>query len=190
MFRKIAAIFIIINLLTSLNAQDLQLYPVKTGMISYKYEGRTSGNEIIYFDSYGELFFRLKTVLSNKNAVNDSSITILKHDTLYQIDMGKKTVIINPDTNNFYSDKHNIISSEVLSALDFVNSGIENIAGKSCNKFSGENGTLWVWNSIVLKSETEIMNTNIIKEATEISIGIDIPASRFEVPDNYKIITK
>jgi len=190
MFRKLAFIFIIINLLNSLSAQDLQLYPVKTGMISYKYEGRTSGNEIIYFDSYGEFFFRLKTVYSNNKAVNDSLLTILKHDTLYQIDIIGQTVIINSDTNDFNIDKHNIISSEILSALGFVNSGIENIAGKSCNKFSGENGTLWVWNNIVLKSETEIMNTNIIKEATEIFIGIDIPASRFEVPDNYKIITK
>ena len=185
-----AVIIIIINLVFNLNAQDLQLYPVKTGIISYKYEGRTSGKEIIYFDSYGNLFFSLKTVYSNKTTEGDSLLTILKNDTLYQINIVDQTVIINSNANDISNSKHNIISSEILSALGYVVSETEIIAGKTCNKYTGENGTLWVWNNIVLKSETEIMNTYIIKEATEVTIGINVPSSRFEIPENYKIITK
>ena len=57
----------------------------------------------------------------------------------------------------------------------------EIVAGCECDKYVGDNGKLWVWNNIILKSEMEIMGIKITTEATEVVIGVEIDASKFDI---------
>jgi len=65
--------------------------------------------------------------------------------------------------------------------MGFEQTASENIAGCECEKYVGDNGKLWVWNNIILKSEMEIMGIKITTEATEVLIGIEIDTSVFDI---------
>jgi len=178
MIKKLVFLFTLIIVIYNLNGQGLKLYPFKSGMIKYKLEGKTYANETIYFDDYGRF-------TSNLNTKHDSILTILRYDTIYELNIKTNSLIIIPTDENTFNSKQKLISQETLKTLGFLKSNTENIAGIQCNKYVGENGSLWVWNSIVLKSEMEILDTKISIEATEVLIGIDIPKSKFEIPNNY-----
>lgn len=178
MIKKLVFLFTLIYIIFDLNGQGLKLYPFKSGMIKYKLEGKAYANETIYFDDYGRF-------TSNLNTKHDSILTILRYDTIYELNINTKSLSISQVDENTFSSKQKLISQETLKTLGFIKSNTEDIAGIRCNKYVGENGSLWVWNSIVLKSETEILDTKISIEATEILIGIDIPKSKFKIPNNY-----
>jgi len=186
MFKKFVFLFVIIMMASTLDAQNEQLYPVKSGMIKYKFEGRANGTETIYFDDFGKLWSSLKvtSMLTDLATKYDSVLVILRNDTVFELNIVEHTVIIK---NNLNRNIQNIISNNALTMLGFTKTGIDIISGRNCDKYIGENGSLWVWNNIVLKSEMEILDTNITKEATEIIMGIDIPKSKFEIPKKYKI---
>ena len=190
MFKKFFFIFIIINLSFNLDAQDLRLYPFKSGMIKYKFEGRISGTEIIYFDEYGKLISDLKIInhISNTGSKYDSIQIILKHDTIFELDVSNHTAVVISSTKKANKTYQNIISQETIKILGYTKMGCDNISGINCDKFSGENGSLWVWNNIVLKSEIKFLGSNIVTEVTEIIIDIDIKKNRFEISSNYTIV--
>ena len=168
MTRRLAFIFAIATTVLSLNAQNLQLYPFKSGMIKYKFEGKTTFYETIYFDDYGRLYSNLKTttIISNSIIKHDSILTILKNDTIYELNINKNSLIISPKNVITDNGKQYLISNDMIQALGFTKLGNEDVAGISCDKYESENGSLWIWNNIVLKSEIVSLDTNIITEAT------------------------
>jgi len=157
-------------------------------MIKYKFEGRAAGVETVYFDDYGMLTSTFKTIYSELN--NKSTCTIIKHDTIFELNINNHTIMANCLSDNFSGTKQNIISNEALVVLGFFKSGVDIVAGKNCDKFSGNSGTLWVWNNIVLKSEMNILDKVTITEASYVEMGIEISKSKFEIPKDYKIINQ
>lgn len=182
----IVVIFSVLNL----SAQDLQLYPFKSGMIKYKFEGITKGSEIIYFNDYGQLLSDLKiSLISHNNNIEQNSILkIYKYDSLIVLNIKDKTATISSLSNNLNKSKQNLISQDMIKTMGFIKTGSEKIVGVNCDKYEGETGYLWVWNNIVLKSEMEIMGTKIITEAIEIRTNIKILKSKYKIPKEYKII--
>jgi len=179
MLKKFVSLFLIIVMTFGLNAQNVQLYPTKSGMIKYTFEGRTNGTETIYFDDYGKLLSVLKTTST------ESDLSIFRNDTLFKINIPNNTVTIYADNQTV---KSKLISPEMIEMLGYEKLSNENIVGVSCITYSGKNGKLWVWNNIVLKSEMEIMDISISSEAVIFKTDIVIPPSKFETPKNYKII--
>ena len=188
MYTKIIISIIIFVSALNVRAQDFQPYPVKSGLLEYKFEGRTQGTEIFYFDDYGKLLSIKKTtvLLSDENTIEETVLSIYRNDTLFEVNMRNNTVFIY-DTDN-QTIKSKLISIGMLQTLGYDELGNENIAGINCVKYSGKNGNLWVWNNIVLKSEMEIMDISISSEAVMFLTDIVIPPSKFEIPKNYKII--
>ena len=183
-------LIVVIFSVLSLSAQDMQLYPFKSGMIKYKFEGRTKGTEIIYFDEYGKLLSNLKiSLISYNNKTEQNSILkIYKYDSLIELNLKNKTATINSLSDNLIKSKQNLISQDMIKTMGFIKSGFEKIAGLNCEKYSGENGNLWVWKNIVLKSELEIMGTKITTEAIELVTDIKISKSKYKIPKEFKII--
>lgn len=73
----------------------------------------------------------------------------------------------------------------MLHEMGYMFTGTDEVSGIICDRYNGENGSMWVWNNIILKSEIEIMEVQIRMEAVEIVTGISIAESMFELPDNY-----
>lgn len=186
---KLIALFVlaIVSLFPNNSKQNLQEYVFKSGMIKYKLEGRISGTEQIYFDDYGKLFYDLKTINRNKTEYSDITLNILCYDTIITIKEIDHTAIKSTVSDLNLKNKHNLINPELLIEMGYTKTSDEKVSGIVCEKYSGENGNMWVWNNIILKSEIEIMGIIIYSEAIEIITGIDIPKTKFQIPNNYKI---
>ncbi|NOY49366.1 MAG: hypothetical protein GXO88_02180 [Chlorobi bacterium] len=175
------------NTFQSNNKQNLQEYQFKSGMIRYKLEGRINGTELIYFDDYGKSFYDLKTIDNDDSRSENITLRILRADTILILNN-----IENAATESVISDlrlktKHNIIYPELLFEMGYKKTAVEEVSGTLCDKYTGENGSMWVWNNIILKSEMEIMGIVVKSEAVEIITGIDIPKTKFQISGDYKI---
>ncbi len=172
------------------SVQDVNKYPFKSGMIKYKLEGRVEGTEEIYFDNYGNKLYDLKTVCHETKGILscDSSLRIVCSDTIIILNTSEQTACSYFLEDTVINCNNNIVSADILESMGFFKSGTDNITGVICNIYSGENGTMWVWNNIIIKSEMEIMNINMKMEAVEILTEIDVADSKFKLPKNYKLI--
>lgn len=165
---------------------SLTKYSVKSGMIKYSYEGRSNLTEVIFFDDYGELFYDRKSTIINENnsMVTNSIVRVIRYDTLFLLDTKTNIVTQNFIVNTDEKIKHNIISKEMIMNLGYVYSGSETVSGIICAKYTGEYGTICMWNDIVIKSEMEIMDVKIKMEAIEVVTGIVIESSKFILTNN------
>jgi hypothetical protein len=166
--------------ITSIGAQsqDIKTYKFKCGIIKYKTQGRTNKTEVIYFDNYGKLISDETTSLSDEGSIEKTRF-IIKNDSLLEL---RGHTIISKTKYNESANSHNkLISKETINSMGFEQTASENIAGCECEKYVGDNGKLWVWNNIILKSEMEIMGIKITTEATEVLIGIEIDTSVFDI---------
>jgi len=163
---------------TAANSQEFKTYKFKCGIIKYKTEGRTSKTEIIYFDDYGKLLSDEITSLSAQGILQKTR-NILKKDTIFVVN--GHTLISKTKYDETVTKLNKLISTKTINSMGFEQITSENIAGCKCEKYVGENGKLWIWNDIILKSEMEIMGIKITTEATEVLIGIEIDASIFDI---------
>ncbi|MFK5857140.1 MAG: hypothetical protein QM503_13500 [Bacteroidota bacterium] len=171
-----------------LKAQNSQLYSFKSGVFEYKFNGVNQGTETISFDNYGKLISELRTSIIDVhgNVHEESVLRIYKHDSLFEINLTNRTIsILN---SQHHTIKTNLISQEMIEVLGYNKLSNEFVANKNCIKYSGNNGSIWAWNNIVLKSETEIMDILITYEATSVKTDIDIAKSKFDIPNEFTII--
>ena len=180
----------LISLIPVQSVQDQSGYPTKSGMIRYQYEGRTAGIEEIYFDDYGSQLYILKTVCQKRDGSLecDSILKILCSDTMMILNTNEHTAQSYSVNDTQIVCRHNIVSYEMLEVMGYFEEGTEKVSGVFCTKYSGENGTMWVWDNIILKSEMEIMSIQMKMEAVEVHTGIDVKTSKFKLPENYKLI--
>lgn len=165
-------------------------YPFKSGMIVYQYAGRENCTEVIYFDDYGDLFYDLKTTISERKGVSNSSskLKIQRQDTVILLDPDKLIASKHLELELAFKLKHNIVDLTMLHNMGYTLAGYEEISGVICNKYSGENGTMWIWNNIILKSEIEIMEIKIEMVAIKVITNMKVAESIFKLPKNYKLI--
>jgi hypothetical protein len=175
--------------LLGLSAQDSGNYPFKSGLIKYAIHGPAEGTEQIYFDDFGQRISYLKvtTHSGSSGLPADSLFIIIQHDSLFEYDLTNHKMLRQEKTSPAVGVRFNIISPEMIDLLGYRLTGHEQIAGKTCDKFTGENGNLWVWNNIVLKSEIEIINTRLVTEATVIQVNTPVPDMYFKKPFNKMI---
>ena len=168
----------------------LDRYPIKSGMIKYQYAGRANCIEVIFFDDYGELYYDLKTTSSTEKGkvISRSKVKIQRQDTVIMYSTENNTASMHLVSELTSKLKHNIISNEILRDMGYSMSGYEEISGVICDKYSGENGTMWIWNNIILKSEMIIMDISVKMEAIEVLTGVEVADSKFKLPKNYKLI--
>jgi len=159
-------------------------------MIKYQYAGRANCIEVIYFDDYGELYYGLKTTSSKEKGkiIKKSRLNIQRQDTVILINEENHTASKHLAEELSFKIKHNLINIEMLRDMGYSPIDSEEVSGFICDKYSGENGTMWVWNNIILKSEIIIMDISIKMEAIEVVTGVEVADSKFKLPKNYKLI--
>ena len=186
MYRKLGLLLgIVVASIFQIEGQSKPPFPFKSGMIQYHFEGRTKGTEILYFDEYGNLFSDSKTITGRKYP----DVVLLKHGITTVLDQMHRTATVQEHFRQTVIAKK-LITKGMLSAMGFKKKGEEKVANISCDKYAGENGTLWVWNSLILKSKMEVMGIKINTEATKILTGINISSATFDIPEGYKIVTE
>lgn len=174
---------------------NYKVFPFKTGIIEYKQEGNAKGTHVKYIDEYGykQADFSETEVKVFGFTNKENKGTILIGPKLYSLDYKTNTASTtkNPVYESYANSNgsdYDKLGRDAMASLGFSNTGkTETIAGKKCEIWKGSLGSIWVWKSLALKSETNILGINIIEVATSVKINISVPSSKFEVPNRMEV---
>jgi hypothetical protein len=156
-------------------------YGIKSGVIIYK--APMGMVQTLYFDDYGNK----ETMITEMEMAGMSIKTtdIRKGGYSYNFKAGESTGI--KSVWNFQDQNYDKFDPEIAKQYKLKDMGTENLAGKSCRKYSMEMGSTptkaWIWNGLLIKSETTMMGKEFIIEATKIEEG-PVSDEVFELPEN------
>jgi hypothetical protein len=166
-------------------------YAIKSGIVEYKTQMMGMDmKQTLTFDDYGQK--EATDVEADMMGVKIHTVTITKDGFIYTLDMEKKTGTRisgkSPDI-----DFENL-SEQMVKDMNLKKEGTEEYLGKTCEKMSIDytkmkmKGTFLVYKGIALKSDTDMgtMKMNLTGEKFEENPSI--PASKFEIPADMKII--
>jgi hypothetical protein len=192
---KIFILSISMMLFFQLSAQTKKekLYPYKTAVIEYTYEGNTTGTQKLYIDNYGWLQCKIEQTVSKAfgQKTEVSKAEIAKDFDIYQWDT--KTRVGSKVRNTLAEDLMNDpnfdpeeFGKKTMEQLGFEKKGTETINGKVCEIWKGLAGssTIWMWNSLAIKSEIKMLGTKTIWTATTIKINEGVPSGQFNLPSD------
>jgi hypothetical protein len=191
----IFAISILTVIQLSAQTKKGKLYPFKTAVIEYTYEGNTTGTQNLYIDNYGWLQCKIEQTASKafgqKSEVNSAEIT--KDFDIYHWDLKTKTgtKMRNTLAEDLMNDPNfdpEEFGKKTMESLGFEKKGTETINGKVCEVWKGLAGssTIWMWNSLAMKSEIKMLGTKTIWTATTIKIDEGVPSGKFNIPSDVE----
>ena len=134
-----------------------------------KFSTSTAGQELIrewWFGDYGNKQYEENYLIINGEKSGDKVLITggIQYKWAFDATSGTKT--------NYYQVKtdYDQISQKDIDRYGIKKHGFEEFMGKNCLKVSTEKpkSTSWIWENIVLKSETEIAGQKVIMMATEI----------------------
>ncbi len=194
---RVVILLICVLAISSLAAQvkNKKLYPFKTAEIEYTYEGNSTGKQNLYIDNYGWLQCNVEQTESKsfgqKSEKNEAKVT--KDLDIFQWDLKtrKGSKMRNALAEQLMNDPTfdpEEFGKRSMESLGFEKKGTETINGKVCEIWKGLAGTstIWMWNSLALKSEVKMLGTKTIWTATTIKIDEGVPAAKFAIPSDIK----
>ena len=183
----------LISAVTILSQNHFKKYPIKSGIIHYKWEGFIKGTQITYFDDYGYYEATYQDTKSTMMGFTTESktITIMKGAEQVTINPETKTGVrtINPYLESFEDNpnkNYEDVSKKMIKNLGYEKTGKGEILGKTCEIFKGM-GEIWIWNGISLKTTTDNMGIEATVTATEFIPEVNIPKEKFAIPSDVQV---
>jgi len=177
---------------------DQKIYGIKSGIIEYEITGSQSGTKILYFDDWGrkQAEFTNSTIKVGKYTKHSNLLKIIKGDWQYIINLENKTGLKreNPVIEKIIELKNQTNYGEFGEQLLLISGGFESgrdiVADKKCKvyEFKKQNTKSWIWNWLMLKSETKRGKINITVVAKNIEENVFIADTVFNPPKNILII--
>jgi hypothetical protein len=194
---KTITLIICVLSFSQLSAQTKKdkLYPFKSAEIEYTYEGNSTGKQNLYIDNYGFLECTIEQTVSKafgqKSEKNEAKVTKGLEIFMWDIKTRKGSKIHNSLAEQLMNDPTFDpveFGKRTMESLGFEKKGTETINGKLCEIWKGLGGTstIWMWNSLSLKSEIKMLGTKTIWTATTIKIDEGVPAGKFAIPSDIK----
>ena len=171
--------------------KDQTFFGIESGIVEYEISGSQTGDKTLYFKDWGrkQAEFSVSTIKVGKYSKDSNLLTLKSGNWEYIINLDSKTGTKreNPILEKLREFSDLISNGEFGEQLALINGGIETgsdvVIGKKCRvfEFKSKNSKLWLWNWLMLKSETlsgkvkiNILATSI-KENASIADSIFIP---------------
>ena len=177
---------------------DQKIYGIKSGIIEYEITGSQTGTKKLYFDNWGrkQAEFTNSTIKVGKYTKHSNLLKITKGDWQYIINLEKNTGLKreNPVIEKIIELKNQTNYGEFGEQLLLISGGFESgrdiVADKKCKvyEFKKQNTKSWIWNWLMLKSETKRGNIDITVVAKNIEENVFIADTVFSPPKNILII--
>jgi hypothetical protein len=174
-----------------------KIYGIKSGIIEYEISGSQTGTKRLYFDEWGrkQAEFTNSTIKVGKYTKHSNLLKITKGDWQYIMDLENETGIKreNPLIEKIIELKNQTNYGEFGEQLLLISGGFESggdiVADKNCKvyEFKNQNTKSWIWNWLMLKSETKRGNVNITVIAKHIEENVSIADTIFSPPKNILI---
>ncbi len=162
------------------HAQPGNQFQIKSARISYVYRGDFTGTENLTFDNYGSTELLIKKLHTAKGSAIVESKTLCLNDTLTELDLTTHQKHIAP---LLPGEKTNH-TLDMLKAGHFKKSGKVTIAGCTCQKYTGEMGSICIWKGVILQSEISVADKTMIKTAVLVDTVTPIKPSLFSINDH------
>ncbi len=177
---------------------DQKIYGIKSGIIEYEITGSQTGTKKLYFDDWGrkQAEYTNSTIKVGKYTKHSNLLKITNGDLQYIINLENTTGTKreNPVIEKIIELKNQTYYGEFGEQLLFISGGFESgqdiVADKKCKvyEFKKQNSKSWIWNWLMLKSETKRGNINITVVAKNIEEKVFIADTVFSPPLNILII--
>ena len=172
--------------------KDQKFYGIESGIIEYEISGSQKGDKTLYFKDWGrkQAEFSESTIKVGKYSKRANLLKIKSGNWEYILNLASKTGTKreNPVLEKLIEFRDQISYGEFGEQLALINGGVETgsdvIMDKKCRvfEFKSKNLKLWLWNWIILKSETLTGNIKINVRAINIKENIAIADSIFKPP--------
>ncbi len=162
------------------------VFPFNSARIEYSLSGDIQGKEVLFIDGekearesvvvtevLGEKIVTQSAIITNGENVfleNSVSGTDLKENVHHQ----KLQELSGEERKEYY------LNNVVLGGLEPEKIGVETVAGKECNLYKVNFGSICVWENVVLKKEIDLMENQMTMVAEKIELDVVIPRNTFE----------
>ena len=177
---------------------DQKIYGIKSGIIEYEITGSQTGTKKLYFDDWGrkQAEFTNSTIKVGKYTKHSNLLKITNGDWQYIINLENKTGLKreNPVIEKIIELKNQTNYGDFGEQLLLISGGFESggdiVADKKCKifEFKKQNSKSWIWNWLMLKSETKRGKINITVVAKNIEENVFVADTVFNPPLNILII--
>ena len=177
---------------------DQKIYGIKSGIIEYEITGSQTGTKKLYFDDWGrkQAEYTNSTIKVGKYTKHSNLLKITTGDLQYIINLGKTTGTKreNPLIEKIIELNNQTNYGEFGEQLLLISGGYETggdiVADKKCKvyEFKKQNSKSWIWNWLMLKSETKRGSINITVVAKKIEENVFIADTVFIPQKNVLII--
>jgi len=193
--KSFLTIITVIFVSTFIFGQSSQVkYHIKSGIIEYEISGASKGKEVVYFDNYGIKEAKYSNQEIDMMGIKQKTNQIIISDSeyIYTLDVDKKTgtKMKNPFLGSMPEDKNlEELGKEIMTNMGGKVIGSETLLGKTCEiwEVSQLSAKIWVWNTVPLKTEVNMMGMKIVSNATKFEPNANVPKEKFVVPDAYTI---
>lgn len=172
--------------------KDQKFFGIESGIVEYEISGPQRGDKTLYFKDWGrkQAEFSESTIKIGKYSKRANLLKIDTGNWEYILNLDSKTGTKreNPVLEKMIEFRDQISYGEFGEQLALINGGIETgsdiIMGKNCRvfEFKSKNLKLWLWNWIILKSETLTGNIKIDLQAINIKENVAIADTIFKPP--------
>lgn len=187
-------LFVLLIISITISAQDFKRYEFKSGKVVYQSSGSMTGTETMYFDNYGML--EVKNTKATLEMMGIKQVTdtkvIMDGKWIYTIDKnsGETNKMENPLYSMFPKGTDlEKIGEEMMISVGGKKIGTETLLGKECDIWEIKKlmSKVWVWKSIPIKSEVNMMGMNITQIATSVEVDINVSANEFKIPEGVEV---
>ncbi len=177
------------------NVTEVKIYPFKSAVISYRYEASFAGTRELYIDGYGYLQadYTDKSENFGGNSGRENTITIIKGEKVYLIDLMKNTLEAGRNLKYGYYTENRDKPAEMITeairkeAEGWHKAGYKSFLGKECTLWKAGNNTLLTWRGLELMKVINFM-TMTVEKAVSVEIDAVVRDEIFGIPDNLEYI--
>ncbi len=189
--KKLFIISLVLSI--AISAQDFKRYEFKSGKVVYQSSGTMSGTETMYFDNYGMLEVKdtkatlemmgIKQVTDTKVIMNDKWIYTIDNNSGDANKMENPLYSMFPEGTDLEK-----VGEEMMINMGGKKIGTETLLGKDCDIWEIKKlmSKVWVWKSIPIKSEVNMMGMNITQIATSVEVDISVSPDKFKIPEGVE----
>jgi hypothetical protein len=167
-------------------------YAIKSGIVEYKTQMMGMDmKQILTFDDYGKK--EITEMIAEMMGVKIHTATLIKDGFVYNYDLEKKTGTKSVSYQSGSNIDFENLSEQMVKDMNLKKEGTEECLSKTCEKMSIDytkmkmKGSFLVYKGVALQSDID-MGTMKMKLIGEKFIeNPEIPAEKFEVPDDIKI---
>lgn len=191
---RLYMLFTLFAIYSLTNGQDFKRYQFKSGKVVYKLSGMMNGTETMYFNDYGRKEVRFNESEMNMMGVKQKTSTQTITDGKYIYSINKLNNTARKMENPIYSmfskeDDLKKVGDDIMKSLGGKKIGRETVNGKDCEIWDVQKlgGKIWVWNSIAIKSDINMMGMNMTQIAESVETDIDVSPDLFKIPEGITI---